>query len=158
MIYFEEWWNLGENCLQSVYNCIIADDKHQTDICISSKEQLDSFIENIANNVYIYSDVEKKYIIQKNTSDLFLNNKMKIDFDNNVLFLFMGTEVKEVLFSRIFQCYLVKFSDKRCESVSYSMALVKKYETDDKTYKFQALNSKPPVLILNRPKNENDDY
>ena len=38
------------------------------------------------------------------------------------------------------------------------MALVKKYETDDKTYKFQALNSKPPVLILNRPKNENDDY
>ena len=139
MIYFEEWWNLGENCLQSVYNGTIADDKHQTDICISSKEQLDSFIE-------------------KNTSDLFLNNKMKIDFDNNVLFLFMGTEVKEVLFSRIFQCYLVKFSDKRCESVSYSMALVKKYETDDKTYKFQALNSKPPVLILNRPKNENDDY
>ena len=60
MIYFEEWWNLGENCIVSIYNGVIADDKKQNDTCISTKDQLEPFIDCIANNIYVYNKTEKK--------------------------------------------------------------------------------------------------
>lgn len=158
MIYFEEWWNLGENCIVSIYNGVIADDKKQNDTCISTKDQLEPFIDCIANNIYVYNQTEKKYTYQKNITDQFLNHKMVIDFDTNILFIFVGAEIKEILFSKIFQCYLIKFSEKRCESCEYSAGLVKKYKTDDNTFKYQLMNEKPPNIFVNRPKNDNDDY
>lgn len=161
MIYFENWWSLGENCLINKYKGYFADDKIIKDICISSQDQMSIFTKSISECIVKKNPITKKFELVPNKDDYFLSNKMTIDFNKYVLFVFVGAEVKEVLFSQIFKCYLIKFSDTKCEKNEYCAAIVYKYYLENRNevdYKFQYLNNKPPNIIKQRPTFDNDEY
>ena len=161
MIYFEDWWNIGENCLEKTYSGILADDKKIDDICISNDESLNEFIENIANISFEYDETTKKYQSHTNTKDVFLNKRVNIDFNKYLLFIFPNAEVKEIQYSQLFQCDMITFSEKSVEEQYYCAAVVQKILNDDKNIKdikFQIMNEKPPFIKVNRPINDNDDY
>ena len=87
MIYFEDWWNVGENCLETTYSGILADDKKIDDICISNDESLNEFIDNISNILFQYDETTKKYESYQNNKDVFLNKKVTIDFNKRRFFI-----------------------------------------------------------------------
>ena len=161
MIYFEDWWNVGENCLETTYSGILADDKKIDDICISNDKSLEEFKDNISTITFKFNKETKKYESFQNTDDVFLNDKVTIDFDKNLLFIFPNAEVKDIQYSQLFQCYMITFSEKSVEEQYYCAAVVQKILNDDKNIKdikFQIMNEKPPFIKVNRPINDNDDY
>jgi hypothetical protein len=160
-IYFEDWWSLGEGCGEQIFRGILSDDKKIPDQFITSKEEFEKFKENIAESIYVKGELEKSYTLKKNLSDSFMGSvKQEISFDNNILFICTGAIIKEIVFSKIFQCYLITFSEEKVEKSAYSAAIVNKYLDDDNkintTYQF--MNGKPEMLITDRPKFENDEY
>ena len=161
MIYFEDWWNVGENCLETKYSGFLADDKNIDDICISNDESLNEFIDNISNILFQYDETTKKYESYQNNKDVFLNKKVTIDFNKNLLFIFPNAEVKEIQYSQLFQCYMITFSEKSVENHYYCAAVVQKFlndKNDINDIKFQIMNEKPPFIKINKPINNNDDY
>jgi len=161
MIYFEDWWDVGESCLEKTYSGILADDKEIEDIIIANEESLNKFKDNIAQNIFTYDSETQKYISHINVNDVFLNKRIKIDFNKNLIFVFPNAQVKEVLYSQLFQCYLITFSEESVEEHYYSAAIVQKILTDSKDIKdikFQIMNEKPPFIKIDRPINNNDDY
>ena len=161
MIYFEDWWSLGDNCVGSVHPGFLADDKKTNDICIETQEDLNKFYDKIAQNIYVTNDGGKHYSYQKNSDDVLLNKKIQIDFNKNFIFIITAAEIKEILFSKIFQCYMITYSEKKCDESSYVAVIVNKYESQDNVQgeiKFQIMNEKPDPIKSIRPRNDNDDY
>ena len=66
MIYFEDWWDVGENCIEIIYSGMLMKDKKIDDICISNEESLNKFKEWIAINILQYDSESEKYISHKN--------------------------------------------------------------------------------------------
>jgi len=161
MIYFEDWWNVGENCLNQKYSGVLADDSQTEDICISNEESLNKFKKDIAIDLIKYNDKLKKFESYSNKNDVFLSNKISIDFDKNLLFIFLNAEVKEILYSKLFQCYMVTFSENSVEEHSYCAAVVRKIldnSNNIQDIKFQIMNEKPKPIKINRPDNFNNEY
>lgn len=161
LIYFQDWWSLGDNCVVEKINGVLSDDQNVQDGFITSQMEFDKFKENIAESVYVKGEVDKKYTLKKNLGDSLLGNKMEVDFNSNIVFVCTGAIVKEVLFSKIFQCYLVTFSEKRVEKSMYCAVVVNKFkvnETESITTAFQLMNAKPEMLVTDRPKFENNEY
>ena len=160
-IFFEDWWSLGESCSVQILRGILSDDKKIPDQFITSKEDFDKFKENIAESIYVKGELEKSYTLKKNLNDSFMGSaKQEISFDNNIVFICTGAIIKEILFSKIFQCYLITFSEEKVEKSAYSAAIVTKYLNDENTINttYQLMNAKPEMLITDRPKFENDEY
>jgi hypothetical protein len=148
MIYFEDWWDVGENCIEIIYSGMLINDKKIDDICISNEESLNKFKEWIAINILQYDSQSDKYISHKNEKDVFLNNKVNIDFNKNLLFIFPNAQIKQILYSQIYQCYMITFSEENVEENFYSAALVKKKVNDSKDIKFHFMNEKPKTKII----------
>ena len=148
MIYFEDWWDVGESCLEKIYSGILADDKEIEDIIIANEESLNKFKEWIAINILQYDSQSDKYISHKNEKDVFLNNKVNIDFNKNLLFIFPNAQIKQILYSQFYQCYMITFSEENVEENFYSAALVKKKVNDSKDIKFHFMNEKPKTKII----------
>ena len=125
MIYFKDWWSYGDNCILETFNGVLAGDKKIIDICIYEKEMMKLFIDSIAKEIIIDSP-EKGQITEKNKDDIFLNKKIDIDFQNQVLFVFSEANIKEIVYSKIFECYLITYSDEPAEANTYTAVLVKK--------------------------------
>jgi hypothetical protein len=149
MIYFEDWWDVGENCIEIIYSGMLINDKKIDDICISNEESLNKFKEWIAINILQYDSQSDKYISHKNEKDVFLNNKVNIDFNKNLLFIFPNAQIKQILYSQFYQCYMITFSEENVEENFYSAALVKKKVNDSKDIKFHFMNEKPKTKIIN---------
>ena len=47
MIFFEDWWKLGENAVKTQYNGELASDKKIDDVIIYNQESLNKFIDCI---------------------------------------------------------------------------------------------------------------
>ena len=125
MIYFKDWWSYGDNCILQTFNGVLAGDKKIIDICIYEKEMLKIFIDSIAKEIISESE-EKGQTTEKNKDDVFLNKKVDIDFQNQVLFVFSEANIKEIVYSKIFECYLITYSDEPAEANTYTAVLVKK--------------------------------
>ena len=125
MIYFKDWWSYGDNCILQTFNGVLAGDKKIIDICIYEKEMLKIFIDSIAKEIISESE-EKGQTTEKNKDDVFLNKKVDIDFQNQVLFVFSEANIKEIVYSKIFECYLITYSDEPAEVNTYSAILAKK--------------------------------
>ena len=149
MIYFEDWWDVGENCIEIIYSGMLINDKKIDDICISNEESLNKFKEWIAINILQYDSQSDKYISHKNEKDVFLNNKVNIDFNKNLLFIFPNAQIKQILYSQFYQCYMITFSEENVKENFYSAALVKKKVNDSKEIKFHFMNEKPKTKIIN---------
>ena len=160
-IFFEDWWSLGENCVYQILQGVLSDDKKIDDYFITSQEEFEKFKENIAESIYVKNELEKKYTLKKNLHDSFLGKKIDFSFNDKIVFVCTGAIIKEVLYSKIFQCYLIKFTEKKVEKSSYSAAVVNKYvipKTDKPNIAYKYMNAKPEILITDRPKYENDEY
>ncbi len=149
MIYFEDWWDVGENCLEIIYSGMLIKDKKIDDICISNEESLNKFKEWIAINILQYDSQSEKYISHKNEKDVFLNKEVNIDFNKNLLFIFPTEKIKQILYSQFYQCYMITFSEENVKENFYSAALVKKKVNDSKEIKFHFMNEKPKTKIIN---------
>ncbi len=184
MIYFQDWWSYGENCILQTCNGALAGDKKFNDICIYEKEMLNIFIESIAKEITIDSG-KKGQITKPNKDDAFLNGKVDIDFRKNILFVFSEANIKEIVYSKMFECYLITYSDDPAETNTYFAVLAKKvyppgndyflvndikkdenneneedYKNLSKTFKpkFETMNDKPKPKKGNLLKSYNDDY
>ena len=149
MIYFEDWWDVGENCIEIIYSGMLINDKKIDDICISNEESLNKFKEWIAINILQYDSESEKYISHKNEKDVFLNKEVNIDFNKNLLFIFPNAKIKQILYSQFYQCYMITFSEENVKENFYSAALVKKKVNDSKEIKFHFMNEKPKTKIIN---------
>ena len=149
MIYFEDWWDVGENCIEIIYSGMLIKDKKIDDICISNEESLNKFKEWIAINILQYDSQSEKYISHKNEKDVFLNKEVNIDFNKNLLFIFPNAKIKQILYSQFYQCYMITFSEENVKENFYSAALVKKKVNDSKEIKFHFMNEKPKTKIIN---------
>ena len=125
MIYFTDWWSYGENCIIQTFNGVLAGDKKMNDTCIYEKDTLKIFLDSIAKEVVIDSG-ERGQITEKNKDDVFLNKKVNLDFKKNILFVFCEANVKEIVYSKMFECYLISYSEEPAEANTYSAVLVKK--------------------------------
>ena len=125
MIYFKDWWSYGDNCILQTFNGVLAGDKKIIDICIYEKEMLKLFIDSIAKEIIIDSG-ERGQVTEKNKEDIFLNKKIEIDFKNQILFVFSEANIKEIVYSKIFECYLITYSEEPAEVNTYSAVLAKK--------------------------------
>ena len=149
MIYFEDWWDVGENCIEIIYSGMLINDKKIDDICISNEESLNKFKEWIAINILQYDSESEKYISHKNEKDVFLNKEVNIEFNKNLLFIFPNAQIKQILYSQFYQCYMITFSEENVKENFYSAALVKKKVNDSKEIKFHFMNEKPKTKIIN---------
>lgn len=187
MIYFADWWSYGDNCILETYNGVLAGDKKINDACIYQKSQLKNFTDSIAKEIIIDSG-NKGQITQKNKDDIFLNKKINLDFDKHILFVFSEANVKEIVYSKLFECYLITYNEEPAEVNTYSAVLAKKIysgksehdiesdennndegkinsglDEDDKDYyefkpKFETMNDKPRPKKGKYLKSYNDDY
>ncbi len=159
MIYFQDWWNYGENCIVETFNGVLAGDKKFNDICIYEKEMLNIFIDSIAKEIIIDSG-KKGQITKANKDDVFLNGKINIDFKKNILFIFSEAKIKEIVYSKMFECYLITYSDEQAEANTYYAVLAKKiYPTGNDYYlvtdKKDEDNDK---LNMNREENKENEF
>ena len=125
MIYFKDWWSYGDDCILQTFNGILAGDKKIVDICIYQKELMKLFLDSIAKELVIDSG-ERGQITEKNKEDIFLNKKFDIDFSKQLLFVFSEANIEEIVYSKIFECYLISYSDEPAEANTYTAILVKK--------------------------------
>ena len=125
MIYFKDWWSYGDDCILQTFNGILAGDKKIVDICIYQKELMKLFLDSIARELVIDSG-ERGQITEKNKEDIFLNKKFDIDFSKQLLFVFSEANIEEIVYSKIFECYLISYSDEPAEANTYTAILVKK--------------------------------
>ena len=159
MIYFQDWWNYGENCIVETFNGVLAGDKKFNDICIYEKEMLNIFIDSIAKEIIIDSG-KKGQITKANKDDVFLNGKINIDFKKNILFIFSEAKIKEIVYSKMFECYFITYSDEQAEANTYYAVLAKKiYPTGNDYYlvtdKKDEDNDK---LNMNREENKENEF
>ena len=159
MIYFQDWWNYGENCIVETFNGVLAGDKKFNDICIYEKEMLNIFIDSIAKEIIIDSG-KKGQITKANKDDVFLNGKINIDLKKNILFIFSEAKIKEIVYSKMFECYLITYSDEQAEANTYYAVLAKKiYPTGNDYYlvtdKKDEDNDK---LNMNREENKENEF
>ena len=125
MIYFKDWWSYGDDCILQTFNGILAGDKKIVDICIYQQELMKLFLDSIARELVIDSG-ERGQITEKNKEDIFLNKKIEIDFSKQLLFVFSEANIEEIVYSKIFECYLITYSDEPAEANTYTAVLVKK--------------------------------
>ena len=125
MIYFTDWWSYGENCILQTFNGVLAGDHKMNDMCIYEEDSLKLFRDSIAKELVIDSG-ERGQITEKNKDDIFLNNKIKIDFNKQILFVFCEVNIKEIVYSEMFECYLISYNDEPGETNTYTAVLVKK--------------------------------
>ena len=125
MIYFKDWWSYGDDCILQTFNGILAGDKKIVDICIYQKELMKLFLDSIARELVIDSG-ERGQITEKNKEDIFLNKKIEIDFSKQLLFVFSEANIEEIVYSKIFECYLITYSDEPAEANTHTAVLVKK--------------------------------
>ena len=125
MIYIQDWWSYGENCIIETFNGVLAGDKKFNDICIYEKEMLNIFVDSIAKEITIDSG-KKVQITKANKDDVFLNGKINIDFKKNILFIFSEANIKEIVYSKMFECYLITYSEEPAEANTYHAVLAKK--------------------------------
>ena len=125
MIYFKDWWSYGDDCILQTFNGILAGDKKIVDICIYQKELMKLFLDSIARELVIDSG-ERGQITEKNKEDIFLNKKIEIDFSKQLLFVFSEANIEEIVYSKIFECYLITYGDEPAEANTYTAVLVKK--------------------------------
>ena len=164
MIYFQDWWSYGENCIIETFNGVLAGDKKFNDICIYEKEMLNIFIDSIAKEITIDSG-KKGQITKANKDDVFLNGKIKIYFKKNILFVFSEANIKEIVYSKMFECYLITYSDEPAETNTYLAVLAKKiYPPSNDYYLVNDIkrdeDNDNEDLNINREENkeQNNDY
>ena len=131
MIYFKDWWSYGDDCILQTFKGVLAGDKKIVDICIYDKENLKLFTDSIAKEIVIDSG-ERGQITEKNKEDIFLNKKIDIDFTRQILFVFSEAIVKEIVYSKIFGCYLITYSEEPAEANTYCAILAKKIYPQNK--------------------------
>ena len=158
MIYFEDWWKLGENAVKTQYNGELASDKKIGDVIIYNQESFNKFIDCIALNINVYNSNTDKYELQINKNDPFLNRKNNLDFNKQILFVFSNVKVDQILYSALFDCYLIYFDQIQVEENTYSAVVVKNYNAKNGNYKYQLMNDKPKAKKSLKPQNDNDDY
>ena len=125
MIYFQDWWSYGKNCIVETFKGVLAGDKKFNDICIYEKEMLNIFVDSIAKEITIDSGKKGK-ITKPNKDDVFLNGKINIDFKKNILFIFSEANIKEIVYSKMFECYLITYDEEPAEANTYNAVLAKK--------------------------------
>ena len=105
MIFFEDWWKLGENAVKTQYNGELASDKKIDDVIIYNQESLNKFIDCIAQNINVFNTITGQYELQINKNDPFLNRQNNLDFSKQILFVFTNVKVDQILYSALFDCY-----------------------------------------------------
>lgn len=164
----EKWWTTGENVVKNIYTGIIADDKSHKDKIISNEMELKKFQECIAINIYkkIYRTEEDPntydYILYNNDQDEILRDKINFDFTKELLILINSAKINEILYSNLFDCYLVGLDSEPVEKNIYFLAVCKKIIKENTQFhnkiKFDLISEKPNCIITDRPFINNDEY
>lgn len=162
----ETWWPYGINCLINVLHGVLADDVPLTeDKIICEYEEYKEFRQKIALNIYkktLNSNTnEYEYLLYKNDEDEILNDNIRIDFEKEIIILINSARIKDVYYSKIFECYLIIYDTVSVEKNVYSLAICNKFDKSiENKYIIGNLNNKPECLNIDidRPQNNNDVY
>ena len=105
MNFFDEFWTQNEYVIISIHNGIIADDKQMTDCIIYSNEMLEKFKNKIAMNIqerkYIKNTKQFFFENKPNTTDIFLNDKIQVNFDSEIIIVTISSEIDNIIYSEI---------------------------------------------------------
>lgn len=134
MIYFQDWWSYGDNCIKETYTGILAGDKKFNDICIYEEKMFHIFLDSIAKEIITEDPKTHKQIAEENKSDVFLNGKI-VNFNENILFVFSDAKIKELVYSHMFECYLITYEEEPAELNTYCAIIADKiYPLSDDYY------------------------
>ena len=121
---------------------------------------LEKFKNKIAMNIQERINIKniKQFFFENkpNTTDIFLNDKLQVNFESEIIIVTISSEIDNIIYSEILDCYFISFKQKPVEKQYYSAAICIK--CTDSYPKFCFLNSKPEILKINRPANNNDEY
>jgi hypothetical protein len=148
------WWHKDASVLFSLYNGIIADDCNINDMIILNKEDLNLFINSIALNI-INPKNESEFVT--NRLDMLLNNNYVINFKEQLCIIITSAEIDSILYSELYESYVVILKNKRKEKKAYSLGVVRKKNRF--INKFFIMNEKPEAIVNNiEMVNNNDEY
>ena len=163
MTYFQDWWSYGENCIIKTFQGVLASDKKFSDICIYEQNTLNIFTDSIAKQITKQDPKKKTLSTSENSEDVFLNKKVQVDFEKNVLFVFSECTIKELVYSPMFESYLITYNDEPAETNTYYAVLAHKiYPLNDDYYIVNENKNEPEIAQnddnKNQQKNEEKKY
>ena len=163
MAYFQDWWSYGENCIIKTFQGVLASDKKFNDICIYEQNMLNVFTDSIAKQITKKDSKTNSLVTSENTQDVFLNKKIQIDFQKNVLFVFSECTIKELVYSPMFECYLITYNDEPADAhTNYAILAHKIYPLNDDYYFANEFKKEPDINETdenkNQQKNEESDF
>jgi hypothetical protein len=155
---FSDWWpTFGLKLTEDIFTGMIADDRQINDTIIQDPEQMSKFKECIALNILKKEPNQKfkraEYVA--NRDDVFLNDKILIDYFEYIVILITSAEINEIYYSSLYEAYMIELTRKSVDSKFYSAGIIKRIESCSK---FILINPKPPSLINKRPEVNNDEY
>lgn len=151
---FKEWWNNGLNVEKEIIFGLFSDDSRFNDSIICDMENFEVFKSNIALHV------TKNKALVSNSEDKFLAGKI-IDFQKECLIVIKASIVEKVLFSDLFQCYVVYLKIGESTDPQAYCALIcerKKLINNSNIMRFQIMGEKPNPILPHRLRVYNDEY
>lgn len=148
---FKEWWSNGESVAKEIFVGLLSDDNNFNDDIIIDNDAFFGFKQAIALHV------TKNGILVNNTEDLFMNGKSP-NFENECLIVVKAAIVEKVLYSDLFQCYLVYLGTSSTDPEAYCAVICRKIHGLHGVYKFSIMGDKPKPVYLRRLKVLNEEY
>jgi hypothetical protein len=148
---FDEWWSNGSNVGKKTHFGLLADDNKFDDSIIIDKEGFNNFKEAIALHV------TQGEILINNKEDWFLAGG-EIDFNYECLVVIKAAVVDKVLYSDMFQCYVLYLTDKSLDPQGYCAVICKRNGGLHGKYKFSVIGKKSIPQFIRRLRVYNDEY
>jgi hypothetical protein len=148
---FEEWWSNGQIVAKEIIVGLLSDDNKFHDDIIIDEDGFFRFRKAIAIHV------TKGNMLVNNTEDYFLNGKV-IDFEKECLIVVKAAVVEKVLYSDLFQCYVVYLGTEAVDPEAYCAIICRKVYGLHGIYKFSIMGNKPKPVYMRRLKVMNEEY
>jgi hypothetical protein len=149
---FEEWWSNGTDVVNKTYVGLFADDNQFTDDVIIDQTGFNRFLACIALHV------TERDILVNNNRDYFLNNTNTIDFEKECLVVIKAAVVDKVLYSDLFECYVVYLTDESTDHQSYCAVICRKIEGLRGVFRLSIMGKKPEAKYTRRLRVMNEEY
>ena len=148
---FEEWWSNGSDVMNEIYVGLFADDNQFIDDVIIDQGGFNRFRASIALHV-----TEKDMLV--NNKDYFLNNPSPINFEVECLVVIKAAIVDKVLYSDLFQCYVVYLTEESTDPQAYCAVICRRIDGLRGVFKLSIMGKKPEPKYTRRLRVMNEEY
>jgi hypothetical protein len=148
---FEEWWSNGSNVGKETVFGLFADDNRFNDCIIIDEQGFNKFREAIALHV------TQGNVLVNNNDDIFLAGRV-IDFKIECIVVIKAAVAEKVLYSDLFQCYVVYLTKESTDHQAYCAIICKRNGGIHGKFKFSIMGNKPEPKVVRRLRVLNEEY